>query len=136
MFLTKITTLASVLTSVVSASPCPYGDLAERGLLPKREADKFFAARDLGEASVEHQLKERSEDLQKREFDAQEKFYKRQLSLGSLPLGGGLLNGVLQPLTGLLAGLGLPRFITPLHMHSYDLHGFQSSTNGVTRDSR
>lgn len=95
------------LASVVIASPCPYGDLAERGLLPKHEADKFYAARAEGEAAVEAQLHKR-----KAEHAAQEQYYKRQVSVGDLPLGGGLLNGALQPFTGVLAGLDVPTYVS------------------------
>jgi hypothetical protein len=47
---------------------------------------------------------------QKRDVEhaKQERVYKRQLLGGLLPLGGGLLGGVLQPFSGVLAGLGLP----------------------------
>jgi hypothetical protein len=106
----KLQALAALLVAMVAASPCPYGDMAERGLLPRAESDKFFAARSEGEAAVEHQLKERAElaELEKREFARQEQYYKRQVLGGLLNLGGGLLNGVLQPFTGSLAGLGVP----------------------------
>lgn len=99
--------LAAVLVSIVSASPCPYGDLAERGLLPRDDAAKFFAARAEGDSAAEHELKQRSTE-QAIEFEAQEKYYKRQLDLGDLNLGGGLLNGVLQPFSGVLAALDVP----------------------------
>lgn len=88
---------ASILT-FISASPCPYGQLAERGELSAAEAAKFFKARADGESKTEHMMG----PVEEREVD------DRQLDgiiggiLDSLPLGGGLLNGVLQPLTGAL----------------------------------
>jgi hypothetical protein len=94
------------LATAISASPCPYGDLAERGLLPKEEAAQFFQARAEGEAAVEAQMS--SHEIKKRALDDQEKFYKRQLDLGDLLLGGGLLNGILQPFSGILEGLDVP----------------------------
>lgn len=103
----KVQALAAILASIAVASPCPYGDLAERGMLPANEAENFYAARSAGESAVEHQMKQRSE-LEKREHVAQEKFYKRQLDLGELSLGGGLLNGVLQPFSGVLESLDIP----------------------------
>jgi hypothetical protein len=91
------------LASIISAAPsaCPYGNLAERGELSAEDSAKFFAARAEGEAAVEGMMS----DVKKREFVAQEQYYKRQLDLDELPLGGGLLNGVLQPFTGILSGL-------------------------------
>ena len=100
------------LASAISASPCPYGDLAERGLLPREEADKFYAARSEGEAAVESQIR----DVQKREHAAQEQYYKRQVDLGELLLGGGLLNGILQPFSGVLAALDVPVYVCPFHV--------------------
>jgi hypothetical protein len=104
----KVQALAALLVPLILASPCPYGDMAERGLLPRGEADKFFAARSEGEASVQHEMEKRAAEQQKRDFAFQEQYYKRQLLGGLLNLGGGLLNGVLQPFTGSLAGLGVP----------------------------
>jgi len=95
------------LALAATASPCPYGDLAERGLLPEKEAKNFYAARAEGEAAVEAQIKAR--ELEKKaEYEAQEKFYKRQINLGQLLFGGGLLNGILQPFTGVLSALDVP----------------------------
>lgn len=94
------------LSAFATASPCPYGDLAEKGLLPKREAAEFFAARAEGESAVEAQITAR--ELKQREFAAQADFYKRQLSDGELSLGGGLVDGKLQPFTGMLSGLAVP----------------------------
>ncbi|KAF2106878.1 hypothetical protein BDV96DRAFT_637856 [Lophiotrema nucula] len=95
------------LAAAIAASPCPYGQLAERGALPKTEADKFFAARAEGEAAIEKQMLKAREE-KRAEHAAQEAYYKRQLNLGDLPLGGGLLGGVLQPFSGVLKGLGVP----------------------------
>ena len=92
---------ATSLIALISASPCPYGQLAERGELSPEDSANFFAARSAGNSVVEDMM----HDVQKREFDRQEEFYKRQLDLGSLLLGGGLLNGVLQPFSGVLASL-------------------------------
>lgn len=94
--------ILSLATAIV-ASPCPYGQLAERGLPPNEEADKFFAARSEGERAVEAQIKSK-----RAEHAAQEQYYRRQLDLEDLPLGGGLLGGVLQPFSGVLQNLGLP----------------------------
>ena len=102
MFSFKIVCLSALsIASITLASPCPYGQLAERGELSAEDAAKFYAARAEGSAAVEGMMHE----VQKREFAEQEKFYKRQLDLGELLLGGGLLNGILQPFTGLLAAL-------------------------------
>ncbi|KAH9845157.1 aromatic peroxygenase-like [Teratosphaeria destructans] len=93
------------LVGAVAASPCPYGQLAERGELSEADAAKFFAARGEGESAVESQM-----GLEKRsaEHAAQEQFYKRQVEARQLTLGGGLLTGALQPFTGVLAGLDVP----------------------------
>jgi hypothetical protein len=85
-----------VAVSIVSfslASPCPYGQLAKRGQLPAAETAKFFEARAAGDTTVEDMIA----FVKKREVS------KHQI-LGGI-LGGGLLNGVLQPFTGILAFL-------------------------------
>ena len=64
------------LAIAASASPCPFGDLAERGLLAPEEAESFYVARSEGESAVKAQIKAR--EVQKRGFAAQEKYYKRQ----------------------------------------------------------
>ncbi|EME45937.1 hypothetical protein DOTSEDRAFT_51548 [Dothistroma septosporum NZE10] len=92
------------LVAGVTSSPCPYGQLAERGALPEAEAENFFAARAEGEAAVEAQMAK----VKRAEHAAQAQFYKRQVSLGDLPLGGGLLNGALQPFSGVLKDLDVP----------------------------
>jgi hypothetical protein len=102
----KVTIILS-MAAAITASPCPYGNLAERGLLPKEEASKFYAARADKEAAVEAQMLQVRE-TKRAEHAAQDKFYKRQLSVGDLPLGGGLIGGLLQPFSGVLQGLGLP----------------------------
>jgi len=78
----------------------------EEGKLSPAEAANFLKARAEKEAGVESIMSE----IQKRDAQhaRQEKVYKRQLLSGLLPLGGGLLGGVLQPFSGTLAGLGLP----------------------------
>lgn len=96
------------LAGLVAASPCPYGQLAEGGQLSKREADNFYAARALGEAAVEEQMDEAMKEKRDAEHAAQAQFYKRQLEERQLSLGGGLLNGVLQPFTGILSKLDVP----------------------------
>jgi hypothetical protein len=73
--------------AAVLASPCPYGDFAERAALPAGDAAKFFAARALGETAVEVQTKQKREA----EHAAQAEFYKRQVEARQLTLGGGLL---------------------------------------------
>jgi hypothetical protein len=95
------------MIATIAASPCPFGKLAERGLLPKVEADKFYAVRAEKEAAVEAQMLQAREE-KRAEHAVQEKFYKRQLSLGDLPLGGGLLGGMLQPFSGVLEKLDVP----------------------------
>ena len=92
------------LASAIFASPCPYGQLAERGALSEEGTANFLKARAGGEAAIEAQIKERREA----EHAEQEVFYKRQLAAGDLPLGGGLLGGALQPFTGQLKLLKLP----------------------------
>lgn len=71
--------------------------------MSEADAAKFFAARAEGSAAVEGMM--HSSEIQKREFAEQEKFYKRHLDFGELLLGGGLLNGVLQPFSGVLEKL-------------------------------
>ena len=95
--------LLAAFVAAVSATPCPYGQLAERGELSEADAAKFFDVRAHGPAAVESLMQ--AHEIQKREFDRQEQFYKRQLDLGQLPLGGGLLGGILQPFTGILQDL-------------------------------
>jgi hypothetical protein len=102
--------------AAIAASPCPYGNLAERGLLPKEEATKFYAARADKEAAVEAQMLEVRE-TKRAEHAVQEKFYKRQLSVDDLPLGGGLVGGLLQPFSGVLQDLGLPTCVQTRDVH-------------------
>ena len=92
------------LASLAASTPCPYGQLAEQGSLSKEDTAKFFAARSEGESAVQSMIKKR----QVAEHARQEHYYKRQLSLGDLPLGGGLLAGVLQPFSGVLSALDVP----------------------------
>lgn len=103
----KTVTILSAFAALAAASPCPYGQLAESGSLSQEESAKFFAARSEGEAAVEAQMKE-VKRAEKVEHSRQAKYYKRQLDLGELSLGGGLLGGVLQPLSGVLEGLDIP----------------------------
>lgn len=102
MYSLKQTLVASLyLASSALATPCPYGQLAERGQLNEEDSAKFFAARAEGPVVVEEMMHEKV----KREHAEQEVFYKRQLDLGELLFGGGLLGGLLQPFTGVLAAL-------------------------------
>lgn len=95
------------LATLAAASPCPFGELAERGLLSAEDTDKFLDARANGEAAVERQMKQKREV----EYAQQAQYYKRQLEERDLPLGGGLLNGVIQPFTGVLSGLEVPTLV-------------------------
>ena len=102
----KISALLLASATLLNASPCPFGKLYEEGKLSDAEAAQFLAARSDKEAAVEHMMSEVAKrDL---EHEKQEKVYKRQLLSGLLPLGGGLLGGVLQPFSGVLAGLDVP----------------------------
>lgn len=118
--------LFSALAGLAAASPCPYGQLAESGSLSQEESAKFFAARSEGEAAVEEQMKavKRAEKV---EHERQAKYYKRQLDLGELSLGGGLLGGVLQPLSGVLAGLDIPTLVSLIHSMANKADMSQSS---------
>ncbi len=89
------------LRLLASASPCPYGSMAECGELSQTCAKKFFAALAYGSPVVEDMI----HDNRKWEFTQQEMFYERQLDLGELLFGGGLLNGILQPFTDVLSAL-------------------------------
>ena len=76
--------LSIALVAAVAASPCPYGQMAERGELSAEDAAKFFKARSEGETFVKRDMV----DVAKREeHAAQEQFYKRQILGGLLPLG-------------------------------------------------
>lgn len=98
--------VAASILAFISASPCPRGQLAERGELPAHEAGEFFKVHADGESEAKHMM----DSLQESEIEG------RQLGGiigglvgGLLPMGGGLLNGVLQPLTGVLKNLGSKR---------------------------
>lgn len=109
MALYKLSALTlAALASLANASPCPFGQMYERGELSEGDAAKYLAARDQGDAAVKAMMDEHAAEKQKRDFEKQEKVYKRQLGLGQLPLGGGLLGGILQPFTGILQGLDVP----------------------------
>lgn len=95
------------LAASVAASPCPYGEMAERGMLSDAEAKNFYAARDDGKVEMSAELKVKRDA----EHHAQAQYYKRQLELDDLPLGGGLLSGVLQPFSGTLQGLDVPTYV-------------------------
>nr|ANZ54410.1 heme-thiolate peroxidase HTP6 [Leptoxyphium fumago] len=92
------------LAGSITASPCPYGDMAERGMLSEAEAENFYQARASGETNMPAVTKAKRDA----EYARQAHFYKRQLDLGELILGGGLLNGVLQPFSGILKDLDVP----------------------------
>lgn len=98
--------LYSLASSAYAASLCPFGQLAERGELSEADAAKYYAARSEGSHAVRELMHTESQKRDK--HAAQEKFYKRQVKARQLGLGGGLLGGVLQPLTGVLENLGLP----------------------------
>lgn len=108
MSFTRITALALAAASIVNASPCPFGDMAEKGQLSEADSAKFYKARSEGHPVVENMMDEAATMKQKREFDAQAEFYNQQMEKRQLNLGGGLLNGVLQPFSGILAGLDVP----------------------------
>lgn len=99
----KLSALLLATATLLNASPCPFGQLYEEGKLSEADAAKFLAARSEKESAVETMMAEA--ELTKREHARQEKVYKRQLLSNLLPLGGGLLNGVLQPFSGTLAEL-------------------------------
>jgi hypothetical protein len=112
-----------LLFSIANASPCPFGRLAEAGLLDEAQTAKFFAARAHGSETCE----DTPRNLEEREHVEQEESDKRQLGtllgeltgglvgnldpcgllglLGGGVLGGGLCGGVLQALTGVLASV-------------------------------
>lgn len=98
--------LYSFIGSAYATSICPFGKLAERGELSEEYAAKYFAARSEGSHAIRELMQ--AESKKRDSHAAQEKFYKRQVKARQLGLGGGLLNGVLQPLTGILENLGLP----------------------------
>ncbi|KAB8343155.1 hypothetical protein FH972_022745 [Carpinus fangiana] len=108
MSFTRIAALALAAASVVNASPCPFGDMAEKGQLSEEQSAKFFKARAEGHPVIENMMDEHTAAKQKRDFDHQEKYYKRQIEERQLDFGGGLLGGVLQPFSGLLQGLDVP----------------------------
>jgi len=99
----KISALLLTSAALLNASPCPFGKLYEEGKLSGADSAKFLAARSEKEGAVAKMMAEA--ELTKREHARQEHLYKRQLLDGLIPLGGGLLNGVLQPFTGALQGL-------------------------------
>lgn len=100
------------LAVAVQATPCPYGQLAERGALSAEDTAKFFAARAEKESAVEAEM----EKVKRETHARQEAHYKRQLSTGKLTLGGGLLGGVLQPFSGILEKLDVPVLVSFLLM--------------------
>ena len=69
------------------ASPCPFGQMAERGELSPEDAGRFYAARSDGEAYVKRDIEAHLEAAKRDEYVAQEQFYKRQLGIGDLPFG-------------------------------------------------
>lgn len=99
----KISALLLASATLLNASPCPFGKLYEEGKLSEADSAKFLAARSEKEGAVAKMMAEA--ELTKREHSRQEHIYKRQLLGGLIPLGGGLLGGVLQPFSGVLQGL-------------------------------
>lgn len=91
-----------------NASPCPFGEMFERGELSEADAAKFLAARSEGSAAVKDMMDAHAAEKEKRDHAKQHEIYKRQINLGALTLGGGLLGGVLQPFKGILSGLAVP----------------------------
>lgn len=69
------------------ASPCPFGQMAERGELSPEDAAKFFAARSEGEDFVKRDMDAHLTAEKRDEFAAQEQFYKRQIETRDLPFG-------------------------------------------------
>ena len=94
--------------ALVNASPCPFGQMYERGELSDADAAKYLAARHEGNTAIKSMMDAHAVERQKREFEKQEKVYKRQIDLGQLDLGGGLLGGILQPFSGVLQALDVP----------------------------
>jgi len=94
------------LAAAVLASPCPYGQLAESGVLSKKEAEHFYTVRAEGESAVEAHIAKR--EAEHNHFKRQEEYYTEQVKRGDLLLGGGLLGGILQPFTGILEALDIP----------------------------
>ena len=104
----KLSFLAPVATLLGQSqgAACPYELLRRSGLLGADDAAKFDAVkRDSSEADRlfrEHRNREAEAlyEVQTKRLDS------RQLL--PLPFGGGLLGGVLQPLTGALSGIDIP----------------------------
>lgn len=94
----------SALAAIAAASPCPYGQLAERGALPEADAKSFYDSRSEGEAAVKKLMARSTEEV----HAAQASFYSKQKARGALNVGGGLLNGALLPFTGVLQDLDVP----------------------------
>lgn len=102
----RMSALALALASIVTSSPCPFGQMHEEGKLNAEDSDSFLKAREFGEDAVENMI--HFSKKTKRTPEDQNEYYKRQSTAGLLPLGGGLLNGALQPFTGRLANLDVP----------------------------
>jgi len=115
MFISKALLAASiVLPQYVAANPCPFAALHEAGVLNDKEAAAFKVVRN-DHSAAEALLKERDPQNSSPTISPDSGSQDRLLTglIGpsgqlDLPLGGGLLNGVLQPLTGALADLDLP----------------------------
>jgi hypothetical protein len=91
---------------LAQGTACPFSLLKRAGILTDADAAKFEAVkRDPAAAEALFQEYQRQEANEKRE--PQSSGLLGGL-LGELPLGGGLVNGLLQPLTGVLAALDLP----------------------------
>lgn len=99
----KFITLASTVpfASVAYGVACPFEAMKRSGLLNEAEAAKFEAVK--RDPSVAEELFQ----VHRREAEASPAPQGLGSPLG-LPLGGGLLNGALQPLTGPLAALDIP----------------------------
>lgn len=126
----KVSAILLASAAIVSASPCPFGKLYESGQLSEADSAKFLAARSEKEAAVEKMMVEKREVKIARGNE----WTKRALLDGLLPLGGGLLNGVLQPFSGTLQGLDVPTpQPTGLALVPDDDHPFQWPTTSDVR---
>ncbi|KAL9084904.1 MAG: hypothetical protein Q9165_007857 [Trypethelium subeluteriae] len=96
------------LPHLVASVACPFAELYARGLLSESDAAKFEAVKRDPEAA------KAILELHQRDAEPDPAPQSGGLigpvigGILDLPLGGGLLDGVLQPLTGVLAGLDIP----------------------------
>ncbi|KAF2148597.1 hypothetical protein K461DRAFT_330031 [Myriangium duriaei CBS 260.36] len=96
------------LSASVLAGPCPFEHMKRAGLLSPEDEAKFDAVkRDPKMADILFK-QHRREIVAKSENIHELRGPRKRDGLLDLPLGGGLLNGVLQPLTGILSALDIP----------------------------